>query len=141
MDNAFTDTVPNVLLAAAEEDTADTAELPVLAPTASQQFEKYSKAFLRFYRARRILSGNRNINTVTRERALYAWQYLATLAPIELPPTLRDPYREVSELAGQLDQGSASQSPVKLVANVLKLTLSIDETVDDLLAETEKPST
>jgi hypothetical protein len=141
VDDLFTDTVPNVLQAVAEEDTADTAELPELAPSTTQQFEKYAKAFLRFYRARRILSGNRNINTVTRERALYAWQYLATLAPNELPPALREPYREVFELASQLDQGSALQSPVKLVANVLKLSLSIDETVDDLLAETEKPST
>jgi len=140
MDNAFTDTVPNALQVTATEDTADTDELPVLVPESARQVRQYARAFLRFYRARRILSGNRNINTVTRERALYAWQYLATLTPNDLPPTLREPYREIITLADRLGRGNESQSAVKLVSRILKITLSIDETVDHLLTDSEKPA-
>ena len=140
MDDKFTHTVPNALQVMAAADTDDTDELPTLRIQPTQDLRKYAKGLLRFYRARRILSGNRNINTVTRERALYAWQYLASLAPSDLPPTLRQPYREAFSLAVRLERENETQSPVMFVSKILQITTSIDQIVDDLLTDTEKPS-
>jgi hypothetical protein len=139
VDDELTHTVPNAPRLTTAEDVDDTDELPVLAHKPARDIRKYAKGFLLFYRARRILSGNRNIQTVTRERALFAWRYLASLTPKDLPPTLRQPYREVFSLAYRLDREDESQSPVKFVSKILEITTSIDQLVDDLLADMEKP--
>ena len=140
VDKTFTDTVPDAFRVSDAQDTDDTDELPVLVVESAREIRKYAKSFLRFYRTRRILSGNRNIQTVTRERALYAWQYLASLAPEDLPPGLREPYREIFALAQRLDHENHGQSLIKFVSEILKITITIDEMVDGLLTETEKPS-
>jgi hypothetical protein len=139
VDEKFTETVPDLPKDSVAVDTSDTEELPTLALHSTHSLRKYAKSFLRFYRARRILSGNRNINTVTRERALYAWKYLASLAPNELPPSLREVYREIFALAYLLDRETEFQSPVEFVSKILQITTSIDEMVDDLLLDSEKP--
>lgn len=140
MNENFTDTVPNLREVLAEENTSDTDELPALRLHPTHGLRKYARSFLRFYRARRVLSGNRNLNTVTRERALYAWQYLASLTPTELPPSFREPYREIFALAYLLERKNESQSPVEFVSKILKITTTIDQMVDELLPDTEKPS-
>jgi hypothetical protein len=124
----------------AEEDIDDTGELPIPALQLAREIRTYAKGYLRFYRVRSILSGNRNTRTVTREQALDAWQYLASLTPQELPPTLRHPYRELSALALRLDQENERQLQVSFVSQILEITTSIDQIVDNLLTETEKPS-
>jgi hypothetical protein len=121
------------------EDIENTDELLSLTLPATRDIRKYAKACLRFYRARRLLSGNRNIRTVTRERAFLAWQYLASLSPKELPPTLRHPYREAFDLANQLFRGNGNQRPAKLVSKILEISVTIDQLVDQLLTDTEKP--
>jgi hypothetical protein len=129
----FTDTVPDAPQVAAVKDADDTDELPVLA----RDIPKYARAFLLFYRARRILSGNRNGHTVTREQALHAWLYLASLSLKDLPPILRQPHRDIVALAFQLQ--SETQSPVMFVSKILEITTYIDQIVDDLLTGTDKP--
>jgi hypothetical protein len=136
----FTDTVPKIPQVMAEEDIDDTGELPIPALQLAREIRTYAKGYLRFYRVRSILSGNRNTRTVTREQALDAWQYLASLTPQELPPTLRQPYRELSALALRLDQENERQLQVSFVSQILEITTSIDQIVDNLLTETEKPS-
>ena len=139
MDDQLDHTGPDAPQVTDAEDIDNTDELPGLTLETERDIRKYAKGFLRFYRARRILSGNRNIRTVTLERAFFAWQYLASLSPNELPPTLRRPYREASDLASRLFRGAKNQPPVKLVSKILEISVAIDQLVDDLLTDTEKP--
>jgi superfamily I DNA/RNA helicase len=132
VDDEFTQTVPH-LPSAAIEDIDDTEELPVLARPSAQDIDNYSRALLCYYRARKILSGNRNIRAVTRERALYAWQYLSTIVSKDLPPSLRQLHCEIVTLAVRLKRDEKSASAFEFVSEVLKITTYIDQIVDDLL--------
>ena len=138
MDESFTDTVPQLPKASIEQDIGDTDELPALALRDKQELSKYARSFVRFYRARRILSGNRNLTTVTRERALEAWKYLDSLTPDELPLSLRTPYRELFALAYLLQRRDESQSPVEFVSKIFTIAISIDEIVDRSLSDTKR---
>ncbi len=139
VDDEFTQTVPRLPLATVPEDIDVTEELPVLEDQSARDINQYAEAFLRYYRVRKILSGNRNIRTVTRERARYAWQYLATVAPQDLPEILRQPHREIEDLASQLNRENKSHPPVEFVSKVLDAATFIDQILDDLLTDTEEP--
>ena len=138
MTDEFSDTMPEVCGPAAKT-IEDTDELPGLATPQSvaevtPQIRTHARAFLRFYRARSVLTRDQNSSFASPDRVLAAWEYLAPLAPSDLPEALQLSYRRIAFLAAQVRLDAKPETCADLMTKIVETTAFIDQMVDELLS-------